>query len=104
MGRSLGLLVALVVATVALGLGFGAPRTERADFTFVNMSEPKSLDPAVLTGVTGGRIVDAIFEGLTYRDPASLRPTPGVAERWEVSDDGLRWTFHLREDARWSDG
>jgi oligopeptide transport system substrate-binding protein len=38
------------------------------------------------------------------RDPVTLAPRPGVAERWESSEDGLRWTFHLRPDARWTDG
>src|SRR5205823_1403508 len=43
-------------------------------------------------------------EGLTQYDPRDLHPVPAVAERWEVSPDGLEYTFHLRADARWSDG
>ena len=49
-------------------------------------------------------IVMALFEGLTQYDPKTCRPMPAVAERWEVSSDNLRWTFHLRPEARWSDG
>ena len=46
-----------------------------------------------------------IFEGLAYRDGnADLRLRPGVARAWDVSEDGLTYTFHLRPEARWSDG
>lgn len=74
-----------------------------ADFTFINGSEPKSLDPHLVTGQPEGRLVSAIFERLVRWDPATLEVVPGLAERWEVSDDGTRYTFHLR-DAAWSDG
>ena len=74
-----------------------------ADFTFINGSEPKSLDPHLVTGQPEGRLVSAIFERLVRWDPATLEVVPGLAARWEVSDDGTRYTFHLRE-ATWSDG
>ena len=45
----------------------------------------------------------ALFEGLTVSDPETLAPLPGVPERWELSEDGCRYTFHLRA-ATWSNG
>lgn len=99
-----GLLVLPLLALFAIGLTFRASFEGRAAFTFVNGTEPSSLDPGLMTGEPEGRIADAIFEGLTFRDPATLRPVPGVAERWTISEDGRRYVFHLREDARWSDG
>ncbi len=75
-----------------------------ADFTFINNAEVQSLDPAIISGVIEGRIVDAIFEGLTSTNPKTLVPEPGVAERWEISPDKRVYTFHLRADAKWSDG
>jgi len=54
--------------------------------------------------VAEGNILRALFEGLVTEDPVDLRPVPGVAERWEISADGLTYTFRLRGDARWSDG
>ncbi|MFZ9747231.1 MAG: ABC transporter substrate-binding protein, partial [Opitutaceae bacterium] len=66
--------------------------------------EVNELDPHVVTGVAEGNILRALFEGLVTEDPVDLRPVPGVAERWEVSADGLTYTFRLRGDARWSDG
>jgi oligopeptide transport system substrate-binding protein len=69
-----------------------------------NGTEPKGLDPHVVTGVTEHNIISALLEGLVSEDPVDLHPVPGVAERWDISDDGLRYTFYLRESARWSNG
>jgi len=69
-----------------------------------NGSEPRDLDPHVVVSYNDFNIVLALFEGLTNIDERTSRPVPGVAERWETSDDGLTWIFHLRPDARWSNG
>jgi oligopeptide transport system substrate-binding protein len=62
------------------------------------------LDPQ-LAGTLGDiHVLAALFEGLVAEHPETLAPVPGVAERWEVSADGLTYTFTLRTDARWSDG
>ena len=99
-----GLLAVLGCALLLVGLTFSAAAEEPADFTFINGTEPKSLDPALITGQPEGRIADAIFEGLTRRNTKSLRPEPGVAESWELSSDRRTWTFHLRANAVWTDG
>jgi len=72
-----------------------------ADFRFLNL-EPETLDPGLVGGQAGGRIIANLFEGLCVRD-AQLVPQPGIARSWQVSADGLTWTFHLRESS-WSDG
>ena len=69
-----------------------------------NDAEPETLDPHLMKGVTESRIALALFEGLVTNDPRDLSIRPGVAERWELSADGLVYTFHLRSDAKWSDG
>jgi len=94
--------LALGVAAVAWAVSLGT--LPPADFTFCNGAEIKSVDPAIVTGAPEGRIIRAIFEGLVNWHPETLEPTPGVAERWEVSDDKLVHTFHLRENAVWSNG
>ncbi len=73
-------------------------------FAFDNGAEPESIDPALASGQPDGRVCRLLFEGLTREDPRTLEPTPGQAERWEVSPDGLVYTFHLRRGIRWSDG
>ena len=69
-----------------------------------NLAEPHDLDPHVVTAYTDMNILVALFEGLTALDEKTARPAPGVADRWDVSADGLVYTFHLRPDARWSNG
>lgn len=76
---------------------------QRADLVFINRAEPESLDPALITGQPEGRIANALFEGLTSFD-ASGKPVPGVARHWEISPDARVYTFHLRPEARWSNG
>lgn len=94
-------LVLLVTATVWATLGTGLPP---ADFTFCNSTEVKSFDPAIVSGSPEHNIILCLFEGLANWDPKTLEPIPGVAESWDISDDRLTYTFHLRADARWSDG
>ncbi len=75
-----------------------------ADLTVLNGAEPSSLDPIQVSGMEELRAVQPLFEGLTRPDPASSRPTPGLAERWDVSPDGRVYRFHLRTNATWSTG
>ncbi|MCY9545853.1 peptide ABC transporter substrate-binding protein [Lysinibacillus xylanilyticus] len=65
-------------------------------------SEPPSLHPQLATDTTSSAILINVFEGLTVSD-ADGKPTPGMAEKWDVSEDKKTYTFHLR-DAKWSNG
>jgi oligopeptide transport system substrate-binding protein len=96
----------LVLAAAVLVVGLTLSRSTRgpADFRFVNGTEPKTLDPTLMTGEPEGRIAQELFEGLTRLHARSLEPVPGVAESWDVSPDGKTYTFHLRPSAKWSDG
>lgn len=100
----IGLVGTLALALLLAGLSFSATVDKPADVRLVNGTEPDTLDPHMLTGQPGGRIATALFEGLTRHDAKSLEAAPGVATSWEISDDGLRYTFNLRSDSRWSDG
>lgn len=71
---------------------------------FGNGAEIQTLDPHQATAVNDNYIISALFEGLVTRDPFTLEITPGVAERWEISDDRRIYTFYLRENAVWSNG
>jgi len=70
-----------------------------------NGSEPVGLDPHTVTGVPENRIISTLMEGLiSYHPTDDNVPEPGVAESWESNEDKSKWTFTLREDARWSNG
>ena len=64
---------------------------------------PRTLDPSLSTDVPGQDVIGDLFEGLTTLDAAG-KIVPGVASSWEMSPDGKTWTFHLRPNARWSNG
>ncbi|MBD0327129.1 MAG: peptide ABC transporter substrate-binding protein, partial [Pyrinomonadaceae bacterium] len=72
------------------------------EFRWSNGGLPQVFDPALAAAPPDTDAVRAMFEGLTEYDPKTLAPLPGVASRWESSSDGKEWTFHLRQDARWS--
>jgi len=91
----LALLAALVARHAAL---------PRADFVFANGGEVATLDPHAARGVPEQRVLRCLYEGLVTRAPRSLDPAPGVAASWELSEDGRRYVFHLRPEARWSNG
>ncbi len=69
-----------------------------------NSADPESLDPTLATGFSEARILNALFEGLVGADTKTLEPKPALAQRWEISDDGLTYTFYLDKRAKWSDG
>lgn len=70
-----------------------------------NSNEPKGLDPHLVSGVLESNIIRALFEGLCGEHPSDDGiPLPGVALKWNPSDDFTEWTFHLNPDAKWSDG
>lgn len=68
-----------------------------------NGQDPDSLDPHLATLVSAGNVLFNVFEGLVRFHAETLEPEPAMAESWAVSEDGLEWTFFLRE-AQWSNG
>ncbi len=102
------LLVSLVCLT-GCGKKSGAPTeadTAAAQGILLigNGTEPQDLDPQVVTGVPESKLANAFFEGLVSYGPQGNDTVPGAAESWDVSEDKLTYTFHLRAAARWSNG
>lgn len=67
-------------------------------------SDPKSFNDIVAKETSSTLITNILFEGLTTTDAFTLKVKPHLAENWEVSEDGLTWTFHLRKGVQWFDG
>jgi len=95
----------LVPFFAVLALGLLVSAGARADQVLHRMSEqePETLDPQKSSSAGPVAIDRDLFMGLLTLDPQE-EVIPGVAERWEISPDGLTWTFHLRTDAKWSNG
>ena len=90
---------AAYAATVAAGDTLAADQT----FTYTGIDEFSSLDPQIVEDVSGSDVIRDLFEGLMNQD-ADGNLIPGVATGYDVSDDRLTYTFHLRDNAKWSDG
>ena len=66
-------------------------------------SEPQSIDPTFVSAIDSMIYTTHFFEGLTTKDKDN-NIVAGVAENWDISEDGLKIVFHLRDNAKWSDG
>lgn len=71
-------------------------------FRYSTSTEPTTLDPTKSNCIPDNEIQHALTESLVRNTGGEVNP--GVAESWEVSEDGLTYTFHLNPDAKWSDG
>ena len=100
--------ILLMAASVFCGCGRRETRVahgNRGQVLHINNGpEPQNLDPHVVTGVPEHHIIMALLEGLVSEDPHGITPQPGTAERWDISPDQTVYTFHLRKNARWSNG
>ncbi|EMI43869.1 peptide ABC transporter substrate-binding protein [Rhodopirellula sp. SWK7] len=112
--RRLFVILAVVVMGIAVVWATRFDSMPPADFSIQNGTDPKTLDPHRATGQPESRVLFGIFSGLLQMlpegdpDPVTglqpMSPQPAVAESYDVSDDKLTYTFHLRDDAVWSDG
>jgi peptide/nickel transport system substrate-binding protein len=88
----------------------GAAETEEGDgaeggtLVFAGAADPVALDGALVSDGESLRVIDQIFEGLVTLSEGGTDIVPGLAEEWEASEDGLEWTFHLREGVTFHDG
>lgn len=69
---------------------------------YISGSEFESLDPPVTNSQVDARMLIALYDALVEYHPKTMDPIPGIAESWEVSQDGTEYLFHLRKNARFS--
>ena len=96
---SLGMALPSVAAIVAPG----DTLAENQDYTYWLLDAIKSMDPQINTDVEGSGVLRSLFEGLMNEDQNGGL-VPGVATGYELSDDKTTYTFHLRDNAKWSNG
>ncbi|MFE1281630.1 oligopeptide ABC transporter substrate-binding protein OppA [Klebsiella aerogenes] len=99
-----GILSALITANVAMAADVpaGVQLADKQTLVRNNGAEVQSLDPHKIEGVPESNVNRDLFEGLVIGD-LNGHPVPGVAESWDNKDFKV-WTFHIRKDAKWSDG
>ncbi|MDR1509615.1 MAG: peptide ABC transporter substrate-binding protein [Synergistaceae bacterium] len=98
----LSVIAAVLPALFLLGCG-GASAAPAQSIRFALHSIPDSIDPGITSETYASAILNNVFEGLVTYDAAN-NIIPGHAESWDLSDDGLVYTFHLRKELKWSDG
>ncbi|PIE11863.1 MAG: oligopeptide ABC transporter substrate-binding protein OppA [Rhodobacterales bacterium] len=81
----------------------GDTLADTQEYTYRLLDDIKSFDPQISTDVEGSMVLRDLFEGLVNSNPDGS-DAPGVAESWEVSEDGMTYTFKLRDDSKWSNG
>jgi len=98
------LLLLVLPAFLACGGGGGesAP-LRRTIIDSRDTYDPRSMDPALSTDVPTGRVVSYLFDGLTRITPEA-KVVPGLAKSWDVSADGITYTFHLHSGVKFHDG
>ena len=101
--KKLFLLFIMMILISCGGAGKESSSSGNTKIIVNETAEPKSIDPGLLTDQSGIAVNSLVSEGLT-RQGKDGTPEPGLAEKWDVSEDGLTWTFHLRENIKWSSG
>src|SRR5436190_9724247 len=71
---------------------------------YISGSEPESVDAHISSGQPEARLYMALYEGLVEMAPKTGQAIPAIAERWEANEDNSEFTFHLRNNARFSNG
>lgn len=100
---------AAALAAGLAGVAVGAPPAqadsdEKTSITIAVSQEVDSLSPFQAVRVITTSLHRWMYDFLTNYDPETGETIPALAESWETSEDGLTWTYHIRQDATWTDG
>jgi dipeptide transport system substrate-binding protein len=90
----------IVFAALVGGLCVCGSIAQAKTLVFCSEGNPESLNPQIATTTTGINAGRPFFNNLVEFPPGSTTPQPGLAESWEISDDGLQYTFHLRHGVK----
>src|SRR3954470_18866787 len=107
--RPLALICALALVIAACGGGDNGDSSSGqgqpgGTVVFAASSDPKGMDPALVSDGESSRVTNQIFEGLVRTKSGSLEIEPALAESWTPNGDGTEWTFKLRQGVRFHDG
>jgi peptide/nickel transport system substrate-binding protein len=97
-------LVAAVIVVAALREGSSSESSAGNRIVYGLTLNPSGFDPHIHSSSELGIPFFSVYDTLVYRHPQTMDFVPGLAERWEMSPDGLSWTFYLRKDVKFQDG
>jgi peptide/nickel transport system substrate-binding protein len=93
------------LALVAAALVSVAPAAPPKDAMVIGLlAEPVTMDPPQISDLNSTRVIKRMFEGLTAQELGTYKIVPGLAEKWDISKDGLLYTFYLRPNVKFHDG
>ena len=93
------IVIAVLLVSLMVSVSHSAPK----EIVYNLGADPRTIDPALNNASDGANVIVNIFDGL-LRVSSTDAPEPACAESWDVSADGMTWTFHLRDGLKWSDG
>jgi peptide/nickel transport system substrate-binding protein len=103
--------VVMLVALISALLGAAgvaqegsSGKDEKVVLRMGNSNDIDGFNPFKIVEIPSYEVMDLTYDLLIDFSPKDSSPVPGLADSWETSEDGLTWTFHLNEDARWHDG
>ncbi len=102
-GKTAALALTAMMAVTAMPFGVSADETDKTIVRINMESEPDNLDPWLSAASDTEAVFHNVFEGLVLFDETGAL-IPGLAESWDISDDGLTYTFHLRDDVTFHNG
>lgn len=110
--KTLALIIAAVMVLASFtgcgGNGGGDKESKEAKanetLIFAQGAEPRGLDPALVDDAESGKVIFVIYEGLLKYASDSTKVEPSLAKSWDVSPDGLSYTFYLQEGVKFHDG
>lgn len=98
-----GLLMGCMTSAKSRYFGLTQPPKDNV-LRYVTGGEIESLDPPITNSQPDARILMALYDGLVEYDPKTMEPIPSIAESWELNSDGTEYLFHLRHNAKFSNG
>src|SRR5436309_14539449 len=88
---------------VASGLSLATAAPPKDAIVIGLLAEPVSMDPPQISDLNSTRVIKRMFEGLTAQELGTYKIVPGLAQKWDISEDGLTYTFHLRPNGKFHD-
>lgn len=98
------LLAALGIILVGCGSTGSSSAKQVLNYANIGTQDIKTMDPATVTDISSAQAIELVFSGLVSLDPKTLKVVPDIATNWDISDQGKRYTFHLRSGVKFSNG